>query len=530
VDTRNRSKHSPSNSSGHAAVRTQLPGRARKKLRKNHAQADLAGETACSTIAGKGLMSVAGCPLGPVSPACRDFFSLSKPAVPDVRVRSSGAVSIQLLVILVPVLFGMMGFAVDLGRLYLIRGELNQAANAMAMAAAQNLNGTGAALENAALAANQTIDTTLGDGNQYNFGMDVIGATTGILNSTVAAPLFYSDMTDANDVTSTNYADGTTARYAQINIQADAPLLFWSLLSLGVAQKTPVSAFAVAGISAPLCTICSMEDFAVADQSGGADQVDFGFVFNTKYTFHFDCTGAAGTSATVIPDATVSIPYVLIDRYNPNLTFDETQQLFRTGNGGLIPLPMSTANRTFACFTVTGGSSPEYLWGNAGNGGTSTVPAACNAAAVSPQVAEMLCGLYGRFDDPNVLTACAGVTDLIDIATAYQPDTDLADYDDYTAYGGNGRRVITVPIVNALTTSATGTMDVLGFRQFLVTPTPNPNTSLGNDPSDAHGRFNAIYIGNVTPVKQGFYYSLVPPAAAAACSITSGPGKVILNQ
>jgi hypothetical protein len=38
------------------------------------------------------------------------------------------------LVILVPVLFGFMGFAIDLGRMYLIRGELNTAANAMAVA------------------------------------------------------------------------------------------------------------------------------------------------------------------------------------------------------------------------------------------------------------------------------------------------------------------------------------------------------------------------------------------------------------
>ena len=49
--------------------------------------------------------------------------------------------SLQLLVILVPVIFGLMGFALDLGRLYLIRGELNQAANAMALAAAAQLNG-----------------------------------------------------------------------------------------------------------------------------------------------------------------------------------------------------------------------------------------------------------------------------------------------------------------------------------------------------------------------------------------------------
>jgi Flp pilus assembly protein TadG len=440
---------------------------------------------------------------------------------------SRGAVSMQLLVIMVPVLFGLMGFAVDLGRLYLIRGELNQAANAMAMAAAQNLNGTGGSLEIAALAANQTIDPSLGDANQYNFGSLVIGNTTGTLSSTVAAPLFFGAVSDAIDPTSTNYADGTTARYAQINLQADAPLLFWSLLTLGQNQKTTVGAMAVAGISAPLCTVCSMEDFAVADQSGGSDPVDFGFVFNTKYTFFFDCTGAPGTSTALIPDATVAIPYVMIDRFNPNIALDETQQLFRTGDGGLIPLPMSTANRTFACFTV---GAAEFLWGNAGNGGTSTVPGPCGTATVNAQVEQMLCGIYGRFDDPNVLTGCSSITSLSDISTAYQPDTDLADYDDYTAYGGNGRRIITVPIVDVLSTAGATTMNVLGFRQFFVTPTPNPNTSLGNDPTDVHGKFNAIYLGNVAPVKQGFYYSLVPPASTAACSITSGPGKVVLNQ
>jgi hypothetical protein len=446
----------------------------------------------------------------------------------------SGSVSLQLLVILVPVLFGLMGFAVDLGRLYLIKGELNQAANAMAMAAAANLNGTAGSLEIAALAANNTISQDLGDGNKYNFGSLVLGDTTGLLTSTVPAPLFYSTYSDAVDPTSTNYADGTTARFTQISLQADAPLLFWSILPLGQTRKTSVGAFAVAGISAPLCTVCSMEDFAIADLSAGADTTDFGFVFNTKYTFHYDCTGAAGTSATLIPDATISIPYVLIDRYNPNLALDETQQLFRTGAGGLIPLPSSTANRQFSCFTV---NAAEFLWGNAGNGGTSTVPAACGAGTgtANPQVEEMLCGMYSRYDDPNVLTACTVVDSLTDISPGYQPDTDLADYDDYTAYGGNGRRIITVPIVDVLSTAGGTTMNVLGFRQFLVTPTPNPNTGLGNDPSDGHGRFNAIYIGSVVPVKQGFYNSLInggslPVAPAAACGITSGPGKVVLHQ
>src|SRR3982074_1267753 len=79
------------------------------------------------------------------------------------RIRTSRAdtISIQLLVILVPVLFGFIGFAYDLGRLYAIRGELNQAANAMALAAASRLNGTDVALDCASAAA----DATLADRN-----------------------------------------------------------------------------------------------------------------------------------------------------------------------------------------------------------------------------------------------------------------------------------------------------------------------------------------------------------------------------
>lgn len=436
-----------------------------------------------------------------------------------LHLRQQGAVSMQLLIILVPVLFGLMGFAVDLGRLYLIKGELNQAASAMAMAAAGKLIGTQAALENAALAANQTIDASAGDSNRYNFGSITIGDSSGFLTSTVAAPTFFSSMTDAINSTSTNYADGTTATDVQINLQADAPLLFWSLLSLGQARKTTIGANAVAGLSAPLCTVCSMEDFAVAalDQT---DTVNFGFTAATKYTFYFDC-GAPTVGVNELTDATTLLPYVLIDRYNTGSSLDETQQLFRTGAAGLVPLPSGTTNRQMACFTV---GAPEVLWASAVPSGS------CRAAAVNTSVEQMLCGLYSRFDDPNNLgTTCASVTDISTISTAYTADTDTADYDDYTAYNGSGRRIITVPIVDTLATDTATTMNVLGFRQFFVTGNVNPTTGLGNDPTDTHGRFAAIYIGSIVPVKQGFYTSL-PTASAPACGISSGPGKVVLHQ
>ena len=103
------------------------------------------------------------------------------------------------------------------------------------------------------------------------------------------------------------------------------------------------------------------------------------------------------------------------------------------------------------------------------------------------------------------------------LSSSYQPDLDVTDQDDYTAYTGTGRRLITVPIVDAL--NAGGAMTVLGFRQFLVEPTQG---LAANDPGDTNGRFSALYVGVVAPVKQGRF--------DGGCGITSGPGKVVLHQ
>ena len=102
------------------------------------------------------------------------------------------------------------------------------------------------------------------------------------------------------------------------------------------------------------------------------------------------------------------------------------------------------------------------------------------------------------------------------LISAQIADTDLTDLDDYTAYTGNGRRVITIAVVDAL--SGTGTMTVLGFRQFFVEPFPNDVTL---NPSDPNARFAALYVGSVMPLRQGTF---------SGCQITNGPGKVVLHQ
>jgi Flp pilus assembly protein TadG len=430
--------------------------------------------------------------------------------------------SIQLAVILVPVVFGLMGFALDLGRLYLVRGELNQAADAAAIAAANQLIGTTTSLDHAGAVATQAIAL-----NKYNFGSLTLGQDAGNLTSTIADPAYFSTVagalgTDPNGAS----ADGTTARHVQISVTADAPLLFWSLLSLGASRKTPIAAQVLAGVSAPLCTACGIEPFAIPAKDL-TDPLNFGLgapADDVHYTFYYNCTG---TTPAFLPNSGQSSAYTIINRYDAASTTvpDETDQLFRLGASGLMS--STTPNPTGSPIPLgcVGIDDPlEAVW----NSPTfSAVPPLCTAALPAVALAA-LCGLYTRFDNQTQPVGCTtGVTDYSALQPASPPDSDIVtgQGDVYAAYSGNGRRVITVPVVDALAPNTATPMTVLGFRQFLVQP--NPDGTFFN-PSDTNGRFVATYIGSPMPVKQGYIDDRFGQSCPAP--VTSGPGKVVLHR
>lgn len=426
----------------------------------------------------------------------------------------SGALTIQFLVIMVPVVLGMMGFAVDLGRMYLIRGELNQAASAMAIAAASKLNGTVIATDTATTAAQATLDDSMSDANRYNFGSLVVGQGNALLTSAVQQPQYFQNVADAFAAvgqTGGGSADGTTAHHALVSLSADSPLTFWALLSLGQSRKTSIAAAAVAGLSAPVCTACGIEPFAVG-AADPTDPVNFGFVAGTVYTLGSMCTGPA---PALLAGTTALVSYLIIDRYNTGLGFDETQQLFRVGANGLIP----STTPALACSII---GTTENVW-------ASTLPVgACGAATPNLSVEEAMCGVSARMTDPTQTAACTtNVTDLANLSAAYTPDTDTLSETDYTTYAGTGRRLLTLPVVSALSTTA-ATMQVMGFRQFLLEPTTTSTTSpQANVATDGDGRFVAMYVGTVAPVKQG---NLSEVGQNISCAISNGPGKVVLFQ
>jgi hypothetical protein len=348
----------------------------------------------------------------------------------------------------------------------------------------------------------------------------VVGTGNALLTSNVNSLGLYDTLANAEAAygqSGAGTADGTSARHVQATLSADAPLLFWGLLSLGQNRKTSIAAAAIAGISAPLCTACAIEPFAVAAVDS-SDLVDFGFVPGNIYTFAYSCspgTPAVVTGTTATGTAGL-IRYLLIDRSADLGALPEDDYLFALGANGLL----TSATPGSACSAI-GGS--EVLWA----GALSAATQACTAATPVAALQAAMCGLSTRLTTTTP-TACQNITNVGSVSAAYPADPPtfyVAQH--YSDYDGNGRRLITVPVVETLT--ATAAMTVVGFRQFLLEP-----NSDGTIPTfaDGDGRFLAMYpnppvqsgmtSGAVAPVKQGRF--------DGACAISTGPGKVVLYQ
>jgi Flp pilus assembly protein TadG len=428
-----------------------------------------------------------------------------------------GAMSVQFLVILVPVIFGLMGFAIDLGRLYLIRGELNQAASAMALAAAAQMGATQDAMYAAAQSALTGTDGT--NGNRFNFGGTPIAFDPTMVTC-------FPDVTTAtaNDQTSTTACGLGGAPVIQVTLSAPAPLIFWGLLPGGESRTTTVASYAVAGMSAPLCTGCGVVPFAV-QALDTTDTVNWGFAQGSLYTFYYSCTGTPPLAVGGVG----AVAYVLLNRVDTSL--EESDQLFRQGAQGLNGAPAATPPNACAISGPAGVTPSSCVSiGDIESIPANGVPAACTAATPPIDVINALCGLDMRLEATPPGTCQTNVTNFGALSPLYTQDADPSYILDPTAYQGNGRRIITVSLVNGLATDTTCSagMTVVAFRQFLIEP--NADGSSFN-PLDQNGRFVAMYLGTVSPIPQGWFDTRY----AQACrdwlpSGTPGPGKVVLHQ
>ena len=302
--------------------------------------------------------------------------------------------------------------------------------------------------------------------------------------------------------------------FVQASISVQAPLLFWSLLPGGESRTTTVASSAVAGISAPLCTGCGIVPVAVQapDQT---EPIDWGFVPGGLYTFYYSCTGTTPGSIAGTP-----IPYVILNRVDADL--DESNQMFRQGAQGLTGSTIQTPNTCATSSPSAPASCVEHRRHriDSGQRQRDTGPVRGRLAASGRDESAVRTA-----DTPEHRCASALPDQRHGFRRRSRPITSPTPFpgyiDDPTAYTGNGRRILTVAVVNALASDMTcaAAMTVLGFRQFLLEPASDGSF----DPTDGNGRFAALYLGSSRAGGAGMVRYAV--CALVPSYLTVGPGQ-----
>ncbi|HLH29821.1 MAG TPA: pilus assembly protein TadG-related protein, partial [Terriglobia bacterium] len=133
---------------------------------------------------------------------------------------------------------GFLVMAVDFGRLYVIQGELQTAAESAALAAATGLTGAANVLPAPHDQAVAAFDSTTGNDNRFNLRMNQIGAGAAGLAASWEDD-YFSNLTDAQANTAgsagtasaIDWASGLYSKYVRVQITAQAPVVFVPLLN-----------------------------------------------------------------------------------------------------------------------------------------------------------------------------------------------------------------------------------------------------------------------------------------------------------
>ena len=145
--------------------------------------------------------------------------------------------SLILLSLSVFVMIGMLGLAIDVGRMFVYKNELQAFADASAMAAIAQMDGSQAGLQ----AANTTATSgplSATKPNKYNFDSTSVSTVTNTYATSFAGT--YDSYATAS------FPSTNTYRFVKVTASANVPLNFLPLLP-GIANAYTLSATAVGG-------------------------------------------------------------------------------------------------------------------------------------------------------------------------------------------------------------------------------------------------------------------------------------------
>jgi hypothetical protein len=355
------------------------------------------------------------------------------------RQRRQRGISLLLLSTILVIMLGVLGLAFDLGRMFVIKNELQAFCDSASLAAARNLDGTSSGLD---LAHTTAQYGPLGSSIPNKINFDTVNVSNVADKYALTLDGFYHTYAQA-------LANGSLDfRFVKVTASSRVPLYF-----LGVIQGTPgavnVSSVAIAGQSqqVALYNDGGLLPFSVAAHTPGA--LDFGLVKGQRYTFKWgkksastDCPGDAGwVKANSFP---AQRGYVDLGQGNGASGLTDAIEYGGYPNG--IDIPRSV-------------DAGDYLDGVPGNKSPS-LTAVMNRSSQDPDQSSSTWDTY---------------------KTSEQAGT------------ANGRRIVTVIIddPNLATGGGNGKYYAIGFGTFMLDPA---SVYLAND-QGGNGSYCATYLG-----------------------------------
>jgi hypothetical protein len=331
------------------------------------------------------------------------------------RQRKQRGFSLLLLALTTGVMLGCVGMAIDIGRLFIYRTELQTFADASALAAITKMDGTQSGVTGAnGVATAGPLGTTVPNG--YHFDTTVVSNITTGYSSTLAGS--YDSYATASSAATNTY------RFLRVTASADAPLTFLQAIP-GMRSTFTLSTYATAG------------------QKGMA-------------------AAANGVLLPFAPDA-----------HNPSDTKN-----FGFTPGGVYTLKWGNGNTTTCSgdigFTPPGSPPSEHGFVDIGEGNSnSRVRSAItyggypNASSSPSTIAagDSLSGVPGNRG--------SSIFDSLAERAAQDTDDTSTTYAAYKAAGtGNGRRIVTVVIAGTWSgNGSNANTAVVGFGNFLLNTT-----------------------------------------------------------
>ena len=340
--------------------------------------------------------------------------------------------SLLAVVVSASVMLASMGLAVDVGRMFIVKNELQRFADASAMAACRQLDGTQTGLTEAHKVA---LVGPLGDSlpNGWNFDSATVSTVTDNYGTTFSGG--YDSYATGLGSTTNSY------RFISVKAQATLPLYFLRVIP-GLPTVQAIDAVATAGQQASNAVGNGGLAPFMPDAHDPTDTRNFGFTPNVPYTMKWG-NGSRNTSCAGD-----------VGFNNPN----------PSSQHGFVDLGQGNGNSALRDVIVYGGypnasSTPStvyeglFLGGVPGNRGSS---------------------IFGALQERS----------------NQDPDQMSMTWEAYkSANTGNNRRVITMAIgdPSTWTGNGNGTAKVIGFGNFLLYP--------GATYTGSSGAVCAIYIG-----------------------------------